>query len=341
MDDPLTISILEDDIEIRNQSIRISQLKYLESNPRVHSAIRKKMAKLPEDPDELQQLIHKQLEDEPSVRNLIPKIRKHGGLQEPIFVRFDTMEVIEGNSRLRAYHYLYNTSKGDKSKWGSIPCVVVTSLTKKQQNAYLNQIHVEGKTPWLTFEKANHAYNMVKIEGCSEDEAAQILSVTAAEVRKRVKTIQLMTANKDTALTHFSYYDVLVRNRVISEELRVNKKLESTLLKHIKEQSIDSDGKSQFKAMELRDKLPSVISKKRTLNKFADGKLTLEEAYDRAKLSGVQQTVNDALGKIDNVKRKDIDSLDVNQLNAVLMSARKLEKKVSRLVSMIKSAKSK
>ena len=46
---------------------------------------------------------YERLLQEPSVKNLIPEIRRDGGLQDPITVRHDTWQVIEGNSRLAAY----------------------------------------------------------------------------------------------------------------------------------------------------------------------------------------------------------------------------------------------
>ena len=61
--------------------------------------------------EEQQDIIFNKLLKEPSVKNLIPEIKRHGGLMDPILVRRDTMEVIEGNSRLAVYRQLDQKSE--------------------------------------------------------------------------------------------------------------------------------------------------------------------------------------------------------------------------------------
>ena len=73
-------------------------------------------------------------------------------------VRHDTMEVIEGNSRLAAYKKLYDAEEEERDQWEFILCQIVSSLTKEQLAAYLHQLHVKGKTNWTAYEKANFAY---------------------------------------------------------------------------------------------------------------------------------------------------------------------------------------
>ena len=140
------MKILDKSIPIANDYIRIDQLKFLKDNPRVYACTHG-------EPDfdrliegEQQDIIFKKLLKEPSVKNLIPEVKRHGGLMEPILVRRDTMEVIEGNSRLAVYRQLHQ--KNEEGDWELIPCYIVSSLTEDQQAAFLNQIHVKGKTTW-------------------------------------------------------------------------------------------------------------------------------------------------------------------------------------------------
>jgi len=257
---------LGEKIPVKHESIPIETLKYLLSNPRVHSALHGHGHKLPDDADEQQTLIHKQLLLESSVKKLIPLIRKTGGLSEPIFVRYDTKEVIEGNSRLRAYHFLNDDADDakDNEKWTEIPCQIVGTLTNMQQYSYLNQIHVQGKTPWLAYEKANLAYSIKVTEGSDIQEIAHTLSISTTEVLKRIKTIDLMKENDDDELSNFSYYNVLIRNRKIASETEINHPLKKVLLAKIKM----ADQSAEFTAQEMRDKLPSIITKKKELKKF-------------------------------------------------------------------------
>ena len=96
---------------------------------------------------------------EPSVKNLIPEIRRDEGLQDPITVRHDTWQVIEGNSRLAAYRKLAEESDGDQ--WTHIRCLVVTSLTDDQQTRLLGQAHLHGKTDWSPYAKALFCFRWV------------------------------------------------------------------------------------------------------------------------------------------------------------------------------------
>ena len=216
---------------------------------------------------------------------MIPRIKAHGGLLEAIIVRHDTMEVIEGNSRLAAYRNLRDNDRDKSGKWDSIACLVVSCLTRKQQYAYLNQIHVEGKTPWIAYEKANLVYSMKK--ELTDDEILHTLGITSQELAKRIRVIEMMTESSDMERSHFSHYDVLVRTRKIAEELAVNPDLTKILVSKIVDQ--DKEG-SDFTAQALRDKLPTIIGKKKVLKKYIDGRQNLDEAFLDAKLSGVHQT---------------------------------------------------
>ena len=44
-----------------------------------------------------------------------------------------------------------------------------------------------------------------------------------------------------------------------------------------------------FTAQEMRERLPTIIAKPRILRKYEKGEVTLEDAYDRAKISGAEQ----------------------------------------------------
>ena len=104
--DETTIAIMRQDVPARHEQIPIDQLHFLSDNPRVYAAIRDMSDFTDLTSDEKQQRIYERLLQEPSVKNLIPEIQRDGGLQEPVIVRWDTRQVIEGNSRLAAYRKL-------------------------------------------------------------------------------------------------------------------------------------------------------------------------------------------------------------------------------------------
>ena len=86
-------------------------LRFLKDNPRVYSCIYDELdfENLPEAVQ--QEKIFEKLQAEPSVKNLVQEIKRHGGLMERILVRLDTMQVVEGNSRLAR---ISNTARENK-----------------------------------------------------------------------------------------------------------------------------------------------------------------------------------------------------------------------------------
>ena len=67
-----------------------------------------------------------------------------------------------------------------------------------------------------------------------------------------------MLKNDDNDRRHFSYYEILTKNRAISGLRAGNEALNIFLLQEIKKQT---PGNETFTAMDLRDKLPDVLKK--------------------------------------------------------------------------------
>ena len=103
--------------------------------------------------EEKQVRIYERLLQEPSVKNLIPEIKRDGGLQDPIIVRHDTRQVIEGNSRLAVYWKLKGADTNEE-RWTHIRCLIVSSLTDDQQTRLLGQAHLHGRTEWSPLRKS-------------------------------------------------------------------------------------------------------------------------------------------------------------------------------------------
>ena len=246
------------------------------------------------------------------------------------------MQVIEGNSRLAAFRQLHKKT-GDE-KWSQIPCNCVKNLTPEQQDAYLNQIHVKGKTPWAAFEKANFVYTRKK-EGVAISEIARRFSVSEQEVGTCIKVVSLMEGNGDKEKSHFSYYDALVRSRKINQSSGYTSEVKKRILQKIKKSATKDADDAEFKAQEMRDKLPAVLAKKKVLQKFLDGTLTLDEAYQNARQSDPSRKIRQATATIDSISKKEIARLEMKDINSLLLDTRKLTRAAERVHKMVQKVK--
>ena len=324
--DETTIAIMGEDVPARHEIIPIEKLKFLPDNPRVYAVIRDMEDFLGLTPEEKQDRIYECLLKEPSVKKLIPEIKRDRGLQEPIIVRWDTQEVIEGNSRLAVYRKLLNENPNEVH-WKEIRCLVVSSLTDDQQTRLLGQIHLHGKTEWSRYARALYCYRWVEEQERDPATLAPLSGLTAAEIKKNVKTIKLMQENDDNNLSNYSYYDVLVRNRAISSAIDDSSTLRDTLLSKIKTKD--------FTAQEMRDRLPTIIGKLKILRKFEKGEVTLKDAYDRASISGAQHRLRKIREGLEDIEKEDIEPLEHNEIKAVEQVLRKIRRELGRVSGMV------
>ena len=323
--DETTIAIMGQDVPARHELVHIDQLRYLADNPRVYAGIREMSDFAGLTPDEKQLRIYQRLLQEPSVKNLIPEIERDGGLQDPIIVRWDTQEVIEGNSRLAAYRKLH-LSGGD-DRWTHIRCLVVKALTDDQQTRLLGQAHLHGKTDWSPYAKALFCFRWVVEERQDISTLAALSGFSPAEIKKNVRIIELMQDNDDNTLSNFSYYNVLVRSRAISSAIEDSKPLRDILLSQIKTEA--------FTAQEMRERLPTIIAKPRILRKYEKGEVTLEDAYDRAKISGAEQQLKKIRDGLEDIELDDITPLERNELKAVQQVVRRIGQGLKRISGMV------
>ena len=327
------MKILGHPIPLASDFVDIHKLKFLKDNPRVYACTHGErdsdFDKLL--PQEQQNIIFEKLLQEPSVKNLIPEVKRHGGLIEPILIRKDTMEVIEGNSRLAVYRQLHQkTEPGD---WDLIPCAIVSSLTDDEQAAFLNQIHVKGKTKWSAYEKANFAF-VRKEQGWKVERIAKLFGESEATIRTRVKVIETMKCNDDIQRSHFSYYDVLVRVPLISTGMKQYDGLSDCLFQRIKNLGSDEE-ESEFTAQELRKKLPVILRKPKVLKKYIDGKIDLDGGFRSAKINQVEERVKQSKTLLDDISPQEVSQLERNELNALKEAVRKLSREVERIKGMI------
>lgn len=326
------MKILGKTIELSNDYLDINTLKFLKDNPRVYACTHGEPDFEGLTEEQQQSIIFEKLKKEQSVKNLKPEVKRHRGLIEPILVRHDTMEVIEGNSRLAVYRQLYEEEP--QGEWELIPCEIVSSLTEEQQAAFLNQIHVKGKTSWSAYEKANFAY-VRQQRNWSINQIAELFGESSATIHTRIKVIKMMQDNNDNVQSHFSYYDVLIRTSEISQAMR-EEGLGDFLLSKIKSFGPnDKDG--DFTSLELRKKLPVILKKPKVLKKYMDKKIDLDEAYQRAKVSQVEEKVRQAKDILSDVSQQDVSQLEQGRFNSFEQVVRKLKQEVERIEKMTKT----
>ena len=323
--DETTIAIMGQHVPARHESVPIDQLHFLPDNPRVYAAIREMSDFNDLTPEEKQLRIYERLLQEPSVKNLIPEILRDGGLQDPITVRWNTRQVIEGNSRLAVYRKLKEESADER--WTHIRCLVVTNLTDDQQTRLLGQAHLHGKTDWSPYAKALFCFRWVEEEKRDLSTLSNLSGISPSEIKKNVKIIQLMKDNHDDKLPHFSYYNVLVRSRPISSAITNSMTLQNTLLDQIKAEA--------FTAQEMRERLPTVIAKPRILRKYEKGDVTLEDAYDRAKISGAEQRLKKIRDGLDDIELDDIAPLERHEIKSVQQVVRQIRQHLKRVSNMV------
>lgn len=324
--DETYISIMEMRVPAKHQEMDILTLRFLPDNPRVYATIKEMEDFSGLTPDEMQDRIYEHMLQESSVKKLIPEIQRDGGLQEPIIVRFDTRQVIEGNSRLAVYRKLHNDNHEDE-RWRSIRCLVVTSLTDDQQTRLLGQTHLHGRTEWSAYAKALFCYRWVEEQKKGAKDLAKLSGFTVSEIEKYVKTINLMRENDDKNLSNYSYYEVLTRNRAISPEIEKDNDLRNILLSQIKEK--------KFTAQEMRNRLPVVISKPKILRKYKKDQITLQEAHERARVSGPENKLKNIRSRLDDVEEVEIRLLEINNLRAMQQTIRQIERCLKRVSAMV------
>ena len=146
-DETGVLRIRGQDVPVRTVWIEQSKLRFFVDNPRIYSIVRAG-DRNPEQEDILEELL--KLEH---VRELKEDIKLNGGLMDPLIVRANTLEVLEGNSRLAAYRWLYRNH--DPSVWARVKCTLLPGdIDERLVFALLGQYHIKGKKDWQPFEQA-------------------------------------------------------------------------------------------------------------------------------------------------------------------------------------------
>jgi hypothetical protein len=248
--------------------LKVSQLRFYPDNPRVYSLVHS------DDGEPSQEEIQAQLLQLDHVKQLIQDIKSHGGLLEPLVVRDGTMDVIEGNSRLAAYQFL---RKVDPVMWGKVRCnVLPADISETLISAFLSQLHLKGKREWPPYEQAGHLHRRHRRDGLSIKEIASETGLAESMLSRTIEAFQLMLDEKDRKRERWSYYLEIVKPSAIRKIRKHNPGFVGTVIKKVQAGDIKT-------AQDLRKKLPVICrSSPATIEKFLDGRLKFEDAYEAA-----------------------------------------------------------
>lgn len=327
-----TITIRGEAIDIGLDTVSVDKLRFLPDNPRVYAVTHGVPGFRELSPEQQQNLIFEALCKEPSVKNLKKDIPRNGGLLERILVRHDTNEVVEGNSRLAAYRLLRNEAAD--GSWEEIDCRLVGSLTDEQQAAYLQEIHVAGKTPWSAYEKANFAHVHRSEKNWSVEHIARLFGESEATIRRKISVIKMMAENNDPKREHFSYYDVLYGIQRNASKDRDWSPLWIAVRRQIRGMKSDESA-NPYTAMELRRRLPAVMKKPKIERRFIAGKVSLDDAFQSAKISRVEERLRKAIAMLRDVAKADIRAIERARLGAFKQDARKAKREVERVFRLV------
>lgn len=270
-----TILIRGEEIPVQNTSLPQAELRFFVDNPRVYSVLRSDG----EEPSQAD--IERKLLEMDHVKALIQDIKHDGGLTDPVIVRAESLEVLEGNSRLAAYRQLART---DAVKWGKIKCKLLPKdIGENLIFALLGQYHIKGKKDWAPFEQAGFLYRRFTLHDLDYAQLAREIGLSKQKVEHLIKTYQFMHDNSETDTARWSYYDEYLKSRIIGKARLAYPGFDALVVEKIKSGEIP-------RAIDIRDRLALVCSAPKVLKKFADKRIDFEDAHEAAVDAGADST---------------------------------------------------
>lgn len=272
---------------VREEEVPVRDLLFYVDNPRVYSMLHN------DGEAPTQEEIEEYMLGMEHVKELRQSIEQVG-LIDPLIVRDGDFVVLEGNSRLAAYRKL---AKKNPIKWGKVKCKILpANIDNDTIIIILGQYHIVGRKDWSPFEQAGFILRGLEDTKYPIDELAQKLGISITAAKNYVRVYEYMRKYDDLVPAKWSYYEEFLKNRSIKEEIKTNAALEERVVAQIKQGEI-------HEAADIR-KLGEIIKTKskpakRALGKYAEGKVSLNSAYEELKDSG---QINDVLQKLQRFK---------------------------------------
>jgi hypothetical protein len=263
-----TLLIRGTEIPVRTMLLEQSKLQFFPDNPRVYSVVRED-GKAP-----TQEEIRDRLLEMEHVKLLIQDIKANGGLIEPLVVRDETLEVLEGNSRLAAYRYL---AKNEPIKWGMVKCTVLPSdVSESLVFALLGEYHIKGKKDWAPYEQAGFLFRRYKQHNADIKALALEINISSKKIKHLIDTYEFMVAHGEADINTWSYYDEYLKSNKVNRIRRTYPELDQVIVQKVRSGEIE-------RAMDLRAQLPIICTAPgAALPKLLSGTWTFEKAYKHA-----------------------------------------------------------
>lgn len=318
------------EIPTTSADLPVSSLKFYVDNPRIYSFVRNE-GQVP-----TQEEILERLQALEHVRELVQDIRTNGGLIDPLIVRGGVLEVLEGNSRLAAYRFLFSQ---DPIRWSHVRCTLLPAdIPQALVFALLGQYHVKGKKDWAPYEKAGFVFRRFKSHHVDIADVAAEIGLTKDEAKHLVAVYEFMLEHEEADRERWSYYDEFLKSRKIKKAREEVAGFDAFIVKEIK------TGKFG-KAMELRDKLPVICSgNPKILRRYMAGTVDLTDAHEAAVTAGGE---NPALNKLRRFRRWFAETTTEDDLveptkairDAILYELKEIERRVRKLKAAVDASK--
>jgi hypothetical protein len=325
-----TLLIRNETLATVTRDVPYRQLQFYVDNPRIYSFLRSD-GQVPSQGDiltRLQGLEH--------VRELVQDIRANGGLIDPLIVRDGDFVVLEGNSRLAAYHHL---AAEDPIHFGQVRCTLLPAdIDDRLIFALLAQYHVKGKKDWAPYEKAGFVYRRFKSQRVDLPIVAGEIGLTKDEARHLVAVYEFMIEHDDANRDRWSYYDELLKSRKIKKARDEVAGFDAFIVEQVKSGAID-------KAVELRDKLPVICAASpKILKRYMAGTYDFGDAHEAAVTAGGE---NHALNKLRRFRKWLVESTTEDDLveapkairDSMQFELKEIEKKAKKLKELLDSKK--
>lgn len=277
-----TLLIRGVEVPVVTSTIAQKDLRFFVDNPRVYSILRIDG----EEPSQAD--IERKLLEMDHVKSLIQDIKRDGGLTDPVVVRAQSLEVLEGNSRLAAYRGL---AKTDPVKWGRMKVrLLPADIDESLIFALLGQYHIKGKKDWAPFEQAGFLYRRSKAHDIDSSKLALEIGLSKRKVEHLIAVYQFMLDHGDPDTTKWSYYDEYLKSSTIRKARLSQQGFDNLVVEKIKSGEI-------ARAVDVRDRLPVICSASKALQKFSSRAYGFEDAHENAVEAGADSTPYKKLAK--------------------------------------------
>ena len=321
-----SITINGKEYPVEPKELPVSDLKFYPENPRVYSVLNAQGGE-PSQEEILDVMIKLD-----SVKDLKEDIRNNGGLTDPLVVRGGDYVVLEGNSRLAAYHIL---CASDPIRWGKVKCdVLPEDISEDAIFTLLGKYHIKGKTNWDPYEQAGYLYRRATSSKTPIRKIAEDLGIQKSLAEKMINAYQSMIDHSDVDKAHFSYHLEYYKSPDINKVRVKHPELDEVVIQQVIDGSISNaqDIRKLGTIAKLAEKQNDKTAKK-IIQGIVDGETDIYQGYDKlkdtGKLDDAYKTLNTFRMKI---MGKDFEKqLDAADEDKALFELRKIYNRITSL----------